>query len=151
MPTYPFRRRPEVNPFTGKSRASNQKEAFVDDGPWLEVFIHVGGTLAKDLELHGQEPPQPITTKALICTANRLTIVSLRACCQLGLAPELRDPDRYRIYFALPETNIPPYDDLRVPGLDLGDVPYDMILGRDFLRRYRFTYDGPGGWFELSL
>jgi hypothetical protein len=132
-------------------------------GCTLGVEVHVHPVLAQHLQqVDPTAPgPTPIVGRALIDTGATFTAIDLAAATQLQLIPVdtiqsgtaggQRVCPRFPARLVFPGTPIPGIDFPRIVGVDLTGQGFIALLGRDFLARCLFTYNGPLGLFTLSF
>ena len=129
-------------------------------GARLQVQIEVTAILAGQLQKTGKPIPNPISGHALIDTGSPITCVDIRTAVQkLGLEPTGvtedeygHGPERkiraiYTVRVVFPGINLGPFDPCDAAGLEMEPI---MILGRDILKNFVFTYNGPQGNFRLD-
>ena len=129
----------------------------------LSVEIHLHPVLAQHLQQvePAETSPTPVVGRALIDTGATFTAIDLAAAAHLHLAPVdtiqsgtaggQRVCPRFPARLLFPGTPIPAIDFPRIVGVDLTGQGFIVLLGRDFLTRCVFTYNGPIGLFTLSF
>jgi len=134
-----------------------------EKGPVLQVAISVTNELTAKLASEGKHAPQPVTGFALIDTGASLTAVDETVCRRLELVPTStilishaggsEDRPCYPIQVLFPGTPIRPVIIARACSVSLaaGKQSYILLLGRDFLSRYKMVYHGPAGRIELDF
>lgn len=132
-------------------------------GCHLAVEIHIHPALAQHLQKQqpSQTPPTPVVGRALIDTGATFTAIDRTAAAQLnlvavdtiksGTAGGQQVCPRYPARLMFPGTPVPSIDLPRAVGVDLSGQGFIVLLGRDFLARCVFTYNGPLGHFILSF
>jgi len=132
-------------------------------GAAISVEIAVPSALAESLAERGEPLPEPRLGQALIDTGASLTAVDEEVLKALGLQPtgqiRLATPCQanvpasiYPVRMSFPKTTISVVGDgLAVAGVTLRHQGYVALLGRNFLARAVFTYNGPGGFFTVAF
>lgn len=133
-------------------------------------IITLGPLVAVELAPHPSVPSagivSPIPVKMMVDTGAQRTVIEKRLASQLGVAPirfqqmvgVSQQPELCPVYVVSVTLRVG--DNLQhaevtfvaeVIGMSSPPTPQEHVglLGRDFLRHFRFTYDGPRGEFEL--
>ena len=136
-------------------------------GPVINVDIEVTSDVEAALLAAGQAVPPPMTIKMMIDTgaqitviedaiANQLGVRAARYSSVVGVSQQVQPCAIYRMIIALEMT-----DDAgkkrvvavesEAAGVSSPAIPHQHVglLGRDFLRDFRFIYEGDTGSFEL--
>ncbi len=144
----------------------------VDRGGKLGSLQRLGPTVDINVELHpserdairfeGRRPPPPIVGTAIIDTGSSVTVLDLNVMKTLaptihGEVPLTGYRDRsptpapvFHVRIGFPGSTLPAWDGAIV-GAPLATASGSQIvlLGRDFLVRHQFSYNGPGGRITL--
>lgn len=131
------------------------------EGPHIQVLISTTRPELDEGRAIGLEFRE-LPIHALIDTGAALTVINpqIATTCKLlqtdwnqvtavgGLA------GRYPAYaaaMAFPGTDLPDFDVIRVVACPIIEQPFfSCLIGRDILRKWRLTYDGPTGDFEIN-
>lgn len=138
-----------------------------DVGPVVVGKLRLDNETFHALVAHGAES-HPVATHLLIDTGASHSFVERRVAQQLRLQPRRRETVRMadhkefrsEVYQALLEVGLEgdggsdmiafPISLIGLPNPDVA-LPYQGLLGRDFLSRFGFAYHGPDGRFALRL
>jgi hypothetical protein len=138
-------------------------------GPQLAVQIEVTGIIADQFQKTGHPIPVPVCGHVMIDTGSPITAIDFTVIKKLELEPigftaneigygaEKKKREIYTVRVVFPDINFGPLDPWDVPGIDLMPITYPkssiqtiMIIGRDLLKNFVLTYDGPEGTFTLT-
>ncbi|HLZ43376.1 MAG TPA: hypothetical protein VKQ11_20580 [Candidatus Sulfotelmatobacter sp.] len=129
-------------------------------GPVIEIVI---GTSRPELEEGrriGLEYPE-LAIKALIDTGAALTVINpqIASTCRLlhtdwsritAVGGSEGTFPAYAAAISFPKTELPSFDVIRVVACPIIRQPfYSCLIGRDILRKWLLTYDGPNGELEI--
>jgi hypothetical protein len=125
-----------------------------DPGCCIEVVVGNPEDVLQRWHADGPECPEPIKMKALLDTGAAVTIISkiFAKHCRLiqtgeGKIRALGAPHlcgEYAGAIRFPETILRPIDTIRILSADFIQEPhYACLIGRDVLRNWRITFDGP--------
>lgn len=129
-------------------------------GPVIDILISTTRPKLEEGKAIGLEF-QELAVKALIDTGAALTIINpqIAASCKLlqtdwsminsvgGLAGEY---PAHAAAISFPGTNLPSFDVVRVVACPIIKQPFfSCLIGRDILRKWLLTYDGPNGELEI--
>ena len=130
------------------------------DGPKLGIEISAARFVGDSLSKNGGVAPTPRAGFALIDTGASITAVDGGLIAALGIKPigqmKLSTPNQsmpawlYAIRLSFAETSMEPVEVLDVVGCTLQPQGFIALLGRNFLRRMVFVYDGASGFFTLA-
>ncbi len=130
------------------------------DGPKLDIEISAASVLLESLSLSGLPKPPARAGLALIDTGASITAVDEGVIASLGIQPigqmKLSTPREslpawlYAIRLSFAEAPMDDVEVLDVVGCTLQPQGFIALLGRNFLRRMVFTYDGRNGFFTLN-
>ena len=127
----------------------------LDVGPLIDVTIASPRDVIDSGLAVGLEYNRTVTVTALLDTGASTTVVRRRYAehCKLFLTnpkSELRPvgPDpvpcwEHAAAISFPNTNLRPIDSLRVLSTEFSKDYYAVLIGRDILRNWRVTFDGP--------
>ena len=138
---------------------ANQPGRLVAVGPLVSVAIGYD----PDFRPHPGRPPDlpPVQYRALIDTGATATCVDVALANRLNL-PVIGESGalagvlgagqslEYRTVIQIPELDAVFTGPVIGVHLSAGRQPYDVIIGRDFLRQLRLVYDGPNGTATIS-
>lgn len=128
-------------------------------GPVLQrVLVALHPLTAKTLVEAGKSVPEPLQLEGLIDTGSDACVIRRELALALGL--QQVDSEMLAAVHGATQT-VPVYyariilpngqeHKARIIGADLTGA-YRLLIGRDLLRRCKFTYDGPKGSFRLDF
>lgn len=129
------------------------------EGPKIAIEIGVPAALAASFSRRGLPVPPARRGFALVDTGASITAVDEDVVASLGIQPigqmKLSTPSQsmpawlYAVRPSFPEVQMPPLEVLDVVGCTLAPQGFIALLGRNFLRKFVFVYDGPTGFFRL--
>lgn len=131
-------------------------------GPTVDIRVELHPSERDALRFQGNVPPAAIGGTAIIDTGSSVTVLDLAVMRKLrptihGEVPLTGYRDRspslapvFHVRIGFPGSTLPPWDGAIV-GAPLATTSGSQIvlLGRDFLVRHRFSYDGPDGRITL--
>ena len=136
--------------------------ALQQEGPLFPFSVGLHPEQRRAMSAAGQTVTAAVHGRALIDTGAVGTVVSDSVATRLGL----KVVSETRLIGVTGELRVPlAVAELGFPGTGLSSLPMTVmvnripvpgpdviaLLGRDVLRRARLTYDGPGGWVELTI
>ena len=132
----------------------------VVSGPRVPVQVEVPTALAKRLADEGKPVPAPATGWGLIDTGATSSAVSAKVVENLGVSPVgvvkvgtaggRREQATYPIKLVLSTIGLS-IEYGQVTGAELEGMDIVVLIGRDFLSRVLFIYDGPSAEYTLAL
>lgn len=142
------------------SWASQNPEKLQQEGPQIRVNISAPRIDREEAETLGLEYPV-LSVLCLIDTGASRTVINPQVAqtCRLRhtgfalISAAGSEPQRYPEYAAMivfPDTNLKPIEMARVVGCPLPKQQIACLVGRDFLRKWRFVYEGVDGSFGIS-
>lgn len=155
-------------------------DVMVGLGPMAAAVWSVPSQRVAALTAEGKAIPPPVTGHLLVDTGATGTCIALHAAEQLGLKPHATTPNHgahgehesqiFLVHFSLAirdgngpllaierEMSVPAIPDMQLAyaklQVQMNGQPLNVIgvLGRDFLRHARMTYDGPRGIVEIEM
>jgi hypothetical protein len=130
------------------------------DGPKIGIAVGAATALVEALAKKGEQMAPPQTGFALVDTGASITVVDESVIATLGIQPigqmKISTPSQsmpawlYAVRVSFGDTPMMPVEVLEVVGCTLQPQGFIALLGRNFLRRMVFVYDGPGGLFTLA-
>ena len=130
------------------------------EGPHIEIKISTARPEFDEGRAIGLEYRE-LSVRALIDTGASLTVINpqIAATCKLlqtdwnKITTVGGKAGRYPAYAAaisFPESDLPAFDVIRVVACPIIEQPFfSCLIGRDILRKWFFTYDGPNGEVEI--
>jgi hypothetical protein len=133
----------------------------MQDGPLLDVEIHVPLALADLLTQQKKPVPKPVAGKAMIDTGASISAVDDSVITSLGVQPvgiaTVLTPsggaqqNQYPVRFMFPGTGLPGLNVNLAIGSILRSQGIVALIGRDALSDVVFIYNGPGGFITFAL
>jgi hypothetical protein len=130
------------------------------DGPKIGIEISAATAVVESLSKSGSSVPAPQAGFALIDTGASITAVDEALIASLGIQPigqmKLSTPREsmpawlYAIRLSFADAPMEPVEVLDVVGCTLQPQGFIALLGRNFLRKMVFVYDGDSGFFMLA-
>jgi hypothetical protein len=126
-----------------------------DPGPCIEVTVMNSLDVLSAYRADGLECPQPIKMRALLDTGASVTVISRTYAnyCKLRQTNEgseitviggIHRCGEHAGAIGFPNTDLKSFDSIRIRSVDFFKQPYYAILiGRDILRHWKITFDGP--------
>lgn len=143
----------------GVPRPTDLVEQLRQDGARVTVQIAVPASYAKQLTDSGQPVPPPQVVKAMIDSGASISTVSDAVAAAAGLQQVGSVPiggvggtstrPIYSASFGVPDYGIT-LDPIEIAGVSLPVGGFEVLLGRDVLRKLEFDYTGPHGAFLLT-
>lgn len=128
----------------------------LNPGPLIDVTIGNSHSLTGDDRSTGLEYPKPVTVKALLDTGAAVTVINrvLAQHCKLFLTSSRSGLSsigaavqgwEHAAAIGFPKTGLRSLDPVRVISAEfVQERFYAVLIGRDILRNWRVTFDGPG-------
>lgn len=130
------------------------------EGPRVRIIISAPREEIDEGRAVGLDYPDPISVVALVDTGASLTVINpelaqsyrLR---QTGFAKvsavgSLGDYPRYAACIKFVGNNLKGFEIIPVVGCKLPQQSISCLIGRDLMRRWKFTYDGRTGEFTIT-
>ena len=139
---------------------SHSPDELQQEGPRLRILIS-----APQVEIHegrslGLEYPEPLSLSALIDTGSSLTVVNpqvAQTCklrqtgfVELSAAGSLGRYPQFAARISFLGTDLKAFEVIPVVGCPLPRQQISCLIGRDLMRRWKFTYDGRTGEFTIT-
>ena len=130
------------------------------EGPRVRIIISAPREEIDDGRAVGLDYPDPISVLALVDTGASLTVINpeLAQSCKLrqtGFAKvsavgNQGDYPRYAACIKFVDDNLRGFEIIPVVGCKLPQQSISCLIGRDLMRRWKFTYDGRTGEFSIT-
>jgi hypothetical protein len=126
-----------------------------DPGPCIDVIVMNSRDVLQAYDDIGLECPKPIKMKALLDTGASITVISKTYANYCKLRQTGDDSEISAIgathrcgehagAISFPDTNLKSFDSIRIRSVDFVKQPnYAILIGRDILRNWTITFDGP--------
>src|ERR1035438_9885158 len=130
------------------------------EGPRVRILISALREEINEGRSLGLEYPAPIRVKALVDTGASLTVINpeLAQSCKLkhtgfvkvSAAGNLGAYPQYAACIKFADDNLKGIEVIPVVGCKLPQQSISCLIGRDLMRRWKFTYDGRTGEFTIT-
>ena len=126
-----------------------------DPGPCIDVIVMNSNDVIERWRALGLDCPEPLPMKALLDTGASVTVISRTYAnhCKLRQTNEgseitviggIHRCGEHAGAIGFPNTDLKSFDSIRIRSVDFFKQPYYAILiGRDILRHWKITFDGP--------
>jgi predicted aspartyl protease len=144
----------------GRLKIHSSSASLKDQGPTIKVSIGFDKLDLEEAQQIGLEIPKPLVVIGLIDTGASITVINpeIAKTCKLrqtgtvlisavgnsGMYPE------YAASIQFPGSTLKGLDVTRIVACSLIRQPVSCLIGRDFLRRWLFTYDGKSGTIVIE-
>jgi hypothetical protein len=139
----------------GKYEIQYPSNVLKDQGPRIQVAIGFDKLDLDEARQIGLEIPKPLIVMALIDTGSSITVVNpeLAKTCKLrqtgmvsvSAVGNIGDYPEYAASIQFPGNSLAGLDIVRIVSCSLIKQSVSCLIGRDFLCRWRFSYDGRSG------
>lgn len=135
-------------------------DPLAENGAILEVAVGHPALVAERLVAEGRPVPPPRRIRALIDTGATISGMDNAVARELGLVQTgfvtltgiggTTEQPVYAASVSFPGVAAPAQDPVKIAGTSLGAQDFEMLMGRDLLRRLVMTYHGPRSVFSVA-